>query len=102
MKNLKDLTRDEIEISEIVKSFPVAGEVFLINSNWSYISNILKRRFGFKIPSISANEYNVEINEILEAIQTGKAITIVAPAPTPAPVPAPVTSSAPVKKINFL
>ena len=29
MKNFKEMTRDEIIFSEIVKSFPVAEEVFL-------------------------------------------------------------------------
>jgi hypothetical protein len=72
MKNLKDVTRDEVKISEIVKSFPSAEEVFLINSNWSYISNMLKRKFGFNNPTITANEYNIEINEILNEIQSGK------------------------------
>jgi hypothetical protein len=57
MKNLKDITRDEIKISEIVKSFPVAEEVYLINSNWSHISNILKREFGFHNPSISSTRF---------------------------------------------
>jgi hypothetical protein len=64
MKNLKDITRDEIKISEIVKSFPSPEEVFLINSNWPYILNILKRQFGFNNPGISASEYNAEIDEV--------------------------------------
>jgi hypothetical protein len=56
MKNLKDATRDEMKISEILKSFPVAEEVFLMNSNWSYMSNILERKFGYNNSSISADE----------------------------------------------
>jgi hypothetical protein len=36
MKNLKDITRDEVKISEIVKSFTSPEEVFLINNNWPY------------------------------------------------------------------
>jgi hypothetical protein len=81
MKNLKDITRDEVKIGEIVKSFSSPEEVFLINSNWSYILNILKRQFGFNNPGISASEYNSEIEEALESIQTGKTtnITVVAP-----------------------
>jgi hypothetical protein len=55
MNNLKDVIRDEIKKSDIVKSFPSVEEVFLINSNWSYISNMLKRKFGFNNPAISAN-----------------------------------------------
>jgi hypothetical protein len=81
MKNLKDITRDEVKISTIVKSFPSPEEVFLINSNWPSILNILKRQFGFNNPGISANEYKTEIDEALEAAQTGKTtnITVVAP-----------------------
>jgi hypothetical protein len=92
MKNLKDITRDEIKISEIVKSFPIAEEVFLINCNWPYILNILKRKFGFNNPGISANEYNLEINEALETVQTGKptSITVVAPS-----APSAATSATP-------
>ena len=82
MNNLKDMTRNEIKISEIVKSFPSAEEIFLINSNWSYISNMLKRKFGFNNPAISANEYDIEINELPNEIQSGKSpITVVAPTP---------------------
>ena len=77
MKNLKDITRDEIKISEIVKSFPVAEEVFLINFNWPYILNILKRKFGFNNPVINPYEYNLEISEALESVQAGKPPPIV-------------------------
>ena len=37
MKNLKDITRDEIKISAIVNSFTSPEEVFLINSKDSYV-----------------------------------------------------------------
>ena len=46
MKNLKDITRDDSKISSIVNSFSSPEEVFLINSNWSNISNLLTRQFG--------------------------------------------------------
>jgi len=72
MINLKDVIRDEVKIIEIVKSFPFAEEVFLIDSNWSYISNMLKRKFGFNNPAITAKEYNLEINELLNEIHSGK------------------------------
>jgi hypothetical protein len=48
MNNLKDVIRDDIKISKIVKSFPSAEEVFLINSNWPNISNRLKSVFGVR------------------------------------------------------
>jgi len=84
MKNLKDITRDEVKISEIVKSFSSPEEVFLINSNWPSILNLLKRQFGFNNPGISANEYKSEIDEALESIQSGKTtnVTVVAPSGT--------------------
>jgi hypothetical protein len=82
MKNLKDITRDEIKISEIVKSFPSPEEVFLINSNWPYILNILKRQFGFNNPGISASEYKSEIDEALDSVQTGKTTNITVQAPS--------------------
>jgi hypothetical protein len=82
MKNLKDITRDEVKISEIVKSFTSPEEVFLINSNWPIISNRLKSVFGVNNPAISANDYNIQINEQLNEIQSGKTpITVVAPTP---------------------
>ena len=82
MKNLKDITRDEIKISEIVKSFTSPEEVFLINSNWPSILNRLKSVFGVNNPVISANDYNIQINEQLNEIQSGKSpITVVAPTP---------------------
>jgi hypothetical protein len=82
MKNLKDITRDEVKISEIVKSFPSPEEVFLINSNWPYILNILKRQFGFNNPGISASEYKSEIDEALDSVQTGKTTNITVQAPS--------------------
>ena len=65
MKNLKDITRDEIKISAIVNSFTSPEEVFLINNNWPIISNRLKSVFGVNNPAISANDYNIQINEQL-------------------------------------
>jgi hypothetical protein len=82
MKNLKDIIRDDTKISAIVKSFSSPEEVFLINSNWSIISNRLKSVFGLNNPEISANDYNIQINEQLNEIQSGKSpITVVAPTP---------------------
>jgi hypothetical protein len=96
MKNLKEITRDEIKISEIVKSFPSPEEVFLINSNWSYILNILKRQFGFNNPGISASEYKSEIDEALDSVQTGKTTNITVQAPsTSAATPAPPATPGP-------
>ena len=82
MKNLKDITRDEVKISEIVKSFSSPEEVFLINNNWSIISNLLKRQFGFDNKEISVNEYKTEIEEALDTVQTGKTTNIIVQAPS--------------------
>jgi hypothetical protein len=100
MKNLKDITRDEVQISTIVKSFPSPEEVFLINSNWSSILNILKRQFGLYNKEITASEYKSAIDEALESIQSGKTtnITVVAPgasAATPSATPFATPSATP-------
>jgi hypothetical protein len=80
MKNLKDIIKDEVKISEIVKSCSSPEEVFLINNNWPIISNRLKSVFGVNNLAISANDYNIQINEQLNEIQSGKTpITVVAP-----------------------
>jgi hypothetical protein len=42
MSNLRNSLRDEVKISEIVKSFPQAEEVFIINTNWKAIQDQLK------------------------------------------------------------
>ena len=83
MKNLKDITRDEVKISAIVKSFSLPEEVFLINSNWPIISNRLKSVFGFDNPAISTSEYKSEIEKTLDTVQTGKTTNITVVAPTP-------------------
>jgi hypothetical protein len=100
MKNLKDITRDEVQISTIVKSFPSPEEVFLINSNWPSILNILKRQFGLYNKEITASEYKSAIDEALESIQSGKTtnITVVAPgasAATPSATPFATPSATP-------
>jgi len=82
MKNLKDITRDDTKISAIVNSFSSPEEVFLINSNWSIISNLLKRQFGVNNKEISVNEYKTEIEEALDTVQTGKTTNITVQAPS--------------------
>jgi hypothetical protein len=103
MKNLKDITRDEVKISEIVKSFTSPEEVFLINSNWSYILNRLKSVFGVNNPAISANDYNIQINEQLNEIQSGKTpITVVAPTPGASSTTASATAPTGVTLTNLV
>jgi hypothetical protein len=103
MKNLKDITRDEVKISEIVKSFTSPEEVFLINSNWSYILNRLKSVFGVNNPAISANDYNIQINEQLNEIQSGKTpITVVAPTPGASSTTASATTPTGVTLTNLV
>jgi hypothetical protein len=93
---LKDITRDEVKISEIVKSFSSPEEVFLINSNWPYILNILKRQFGFNNPGISTSEYKSEIDEALDSVQTGKTTNITVQTPSAsAATPGPSATTAP-------
>jgi hypothetical protein len=96
MKHLKDVIRDEIKISQIVNSFSSPEEVFLINSNWSNISNRLKSVFGVNNPAISANDYNIQINEQLNEIQSGKSpITVVAPTPGTSSTPTSASATVP-------
>ena len=106
MKNLKDITRDEVKISAIVKSFSSPEEVFLINSNWPYILNILKRQFGIDNDGISPVEYKSEIDEALESVQTGKTTNVIVQAPsasttTPAASAASAAPAAPATAISL-
>ena len=104
MKNLKDITRDDSKISSIVNSFSSPEEVFLINSNWSNISNLLTRQFGKDNKNVSVNEYKTEIMKALETVQNGTAnITVVAPtAVTSIIAPATAPSGVTLTKLNHI
>ena len=83
MENLKQITRDEIKISDIAKSFPKPEDIFILNNNWDTIFNQLKIRFGIDNPNISVKEHSAEIKDIMESlINTPFGTTIIPSATT--------------------
>ena len=68
MENLKQITRDEIKIANIAKSFPKPEDIFILNNNWDAIFNQLKIKFGINNPNISVNEYRTEIKDIMQTL----------------------------------
>ena len=47
MKNLKQILRDDVKISEIVRSFPIPEDIYEINKYLKQISKRLLNLFGF-------------------------------------------------------
>ena len=87
MENLKQITRDEIKIADIAKSFPKPEDIFILNNNWDVIFNQLKIKFGINNPNISVNEYRTEIKDIMQTlINTPFGTTIVPSATSAGPV----------------
>ena len=68
MSNLRNSLRDEVKISEIVKTFG-AEEIFIINTNWKAIQEQLKVKFGINNPNISVKDYNEEIINVVDTLQ---------------------------------
>jgi len=68
MANLRNSLRDEVKISEIVKSFS-PEEVFIINTNWKAIQEQLKIKFGINNPIVKVKDYNDEIINIIDTLQ---------------------------------
>ena len=79
MSNLRNSLRDEVKITEIVKSF-VPEEVFIINTNWKAIQEQLKIKFGINNPNISVKDYHDEIKDVVETLQTKPFGTTLLPA----------------------
>jgi len=87
MENLKQITRDEIKIADIAKSFPKPEDIFILNNNWDAIFNQLKIKFGINNPNISVNEYRTEIKDIMQTlINTPFGTTIVPSTASAGPV----------------
>ena len=84
MANLRNSLRDEVKISEIVKSFG-PEEVFIINTNWKAIQEQLKIKFGINNPNITPKEYNEEIINVIETLQSKPFGTILLPKDTTTP-----------------
>ena len=84
MANLRNSLRDEVKISEIVKSFS-PEEVFIINTNWKAIQEQLKIKFGINNPNITTKEYHEEIINVIETLQSKPFGTILLPKDTTTP-----------------
>jgi hypothetical protein len=75
MTNLRKSLRDEVKISEIVKTFN-DEEVFIINSNWNTIQEQLEIKFGINNPIKTVNDYVTEIRDIIDKLQNKQYGTI--------------------------
>jgi hypothetical protein len=83
MTNLRKSLRDEVKISEIVKSFN-SEEVFIINSNWNTIQEQLEIKFGINNPIKTVNDYVTEIRDIIDKLQNKQYGTILSSLSAPA------------------
>jgi hypothetical protein len=81
MSNLRNSLRDEVKISEIVKSFS-PEEVFMINTNWKEIQEQLRVKFGINNPSKTVKDYHEEIINIIETLQSKPYGTTLLPSDT--------------------
>jgi hypothetical protein len=100
MSNLRESLRDEVKISEIVKTFD-AQEVFIINTNWKAIQEQLQIKFGINNPIKSVNDYVSEIRTIIDTLQNKQYGTTLLPpsaaaSTTLATATAPTTGTAPI------
>ena len=67
MTNLRNVVRDEVRISDIVKSFNgKPEEVYIINNNWKEIEEQLKKKFGTNNPKTPFTEYTKEIEDVID------------------------------------
>ena len=67
MTNLRNVVRDEVRISDIVKSFNgKPEEVYIINNNWKEIEEQLKKKFGPNNPKTPFAEYVKEIEDVID------------------------------------
>jgi hypothetical protein len=80
MANLRESLRDEVKISEIVKTFD-AQEVFIINTNWKAIQEQLKIKFGINNPIKTVNDYVSEIRVVIDTLQNKQYGTTLLPIP---------------------
>ena len=95
MKNLKQVLRDDVKISEIVRSFPQPEDVYEINKYFKQVSKRLLNIFGFDNKNVKFNDYVDEIKKTIEILQSAPEEDFIvqdAPAiPTVAPAPAAAT-----------
>ena len=79
--NLRNSLRDEVKITEIVKTF-TPEEVFMINTNWKEIQDQLRVKFGVNNPNKTVKDYNEEIISIIETLQSKPYGTTLLPSDT--------------------
>jgi DNA repair exonuclease SbcCD ATPase subunit len=79
--NLRNSLRDEVKITEIVKTF-TPEEVFMINTNWKEIQDQLRVKFGVNNPNKTVKDYNEEIISIIETLQSKPYGTTILPSDT--------------------
>ena len=78
MTYLRNVLRDEVKISEIVKSFG-PQEVFIINTNWKAIQEQLKIKFGINNPNTTVTDYITEMVDVVSTLQNKPFGTVLAP-----------------------
>ena len=67
MTNSRNVVRDEVRISDIVKAFNgKPEEVYIINNNWKEIEEQIKKQFGPNNPRTPFAEYVKEIEDVIE------------------------------------
>ena len=79
--NLRNSLRDEVKITEIVKTF-TPEEVFMINTNWKEIQDQLRVKFGINNPNKTVKDYHEEIISIIETLQSKPYGTTLLPSDT--------------------
>ena len=78
MTNLRNVLRDEVKISEIVKSIG-PQEIFIINTNWEAIQEQLKIKFGINNPNTTVTDYITEMVDVISTLQNKPFGTVLAP-----------------------
>ena len=78
MTNLRNVLRDEVKISEIVKKIG-PQEIFIINTNWEAIQEQLKIKFGINNPNTTVTDYITEMVDVISTLQNKPFGTVLAP-----------------------
>ena len=96
MTNLRNVVRDEVRISDIVKSFNgKPEEVYIINNNWKEIEEQLKKKFGPNNPKTPFTEYVKEIEDVIDNLVHKQYGTTLIPTNTAASATSLCNASAP-------
>ena len=88
-KNLKQVLRNDVKISEIIRNFPKPEDVYEINKYFKVIKERLINMFGTNNENVSISEYVNEIIKTIELIHNppteGFELEEITSAPTAAP-----------------